>query len=382
MPAGPLDDLLEPEIETVLAHGAGEVGRVVLSGVRAPPGSTPGERLAWLNGAGDGRGARLARLFCREPRGFPQMSTNLLLPPLDPSADAALFVLQPDGAHAMSGSNSLCASAALVETGRAGAPRDGSSRLVLETAAGLVPVEAETRGGRCASLRLEVKGARSAGSIEVEAPGLGRVRLDLAFGGDTFALADAADLGLEVGPGSARALCAAGMSLLEAARAAGADAAPPGRPELAGVSYLFARARTPGGDLLGANVMPPGRLDRSPCGTGNLARMACAAARGEARAGDEWTAFSPVGTSVRLECLAVRPAPGGGAECDAAITGRAWIYGRETLLAPSADDPLAEGHACSDLWGDVGSGDSPAADGPAPGRAGGAAPPPGGAGGG
>ena len=65
------------ELELLLAHGEGEIGRVAVAGLPPIPGDSPGERLAWLNGEGD----FLRRFLCSEPRGAAQMSTNLVLPP-------------------------------------------------------------------------------------------------------------------------------------------------------------------------------------------------------------------------------------------------------------------------------------------------------------
>ena len=116
------------------------------------------------------RGTSCAASSAPSRAGAAQMSTNLVLPPLLPGADAALFVLQPDRVHAMSGSNAICTATALFETGRIalppGASATGPRRLVLETAVGMVPVTGELRTdseGRpvCRSVRLEVSGAES-----------------------------------------------------------------------------------------------------------------------------------------------------------------------------------------------------------------------------
>ena len=109
--------------------------------------------------------------------------------------------------------------------------------------------------------------------------------------------------------------------------------------------------RTDDGDLLGATVLPPGRLDRSPCGTGNTARMAVRHHRGEIAVGETVTARSIIGSRFDAELLgttsvADRPAT------LTRISGRGWIHGFHRIgLDPS--DPYPQGYLLSDCWGDA-----------------------------
>ena len=327
------------ELELLLAHGEGEIGRVAVAGLPPIPGISPAERLAWLNGEGD----FLRRFLCSEPRGAAQMSTNLVLPPLLPGADAALFVLQPDRVHAMSGSNAICTATALFETGRIelppGAPATGPRRLVLETAVGMVPVTGELRAdgeGRpvCRSVRLEVSGAEALQlDAPLEVPGLGRLCVDLAFGGVFFVIVRARDLGLRVERGAAGALARSGARVLRAAQAAWPRLSLPGGTEGGIVYALVAGEDEEDGAWVQANVMPPGRLDRSPCGTGTSARLACAALRGEHKPGDRLKVRSIVGSEIRVEYLG-RQEKDGAASHSLAITGRGRVYGESRLRLP------------------------------------------------
>ena len=90
-------------IQTVDVHCAGEIGRVITGGVLNIPGKTMAEKLHHLNTVDDS----LRRWLCSEPRSAPAGSFCLLTPPCDPAADAGLIILQPDQAHAMSGSNAI-----------------------------------------------------------------------------------------------------------------------------------------------------------------------------------------------------------------------------------------------------------------------------------
>lgn len=102
-------------IQLLDVHCEGEIGRVAIGGVPKIPGDTVAAQLDWLNI--DPKGDELRRFLCLEPRGAPIGSVNLLLPPKHPDADAAFVILQPDQAHASSGSNSICATTALLESG-------------------------------------------------------------------------------------------------------------------------------------------------------------------------------------------------------------------------------------------------------------------------
>lgn len=90
----------------------------------------------------------MRRFLTLEPRGTPMGSVDLLLPPKHPDAHAAFVILQPDQAHASSGSNSICATTALLESGMV-EMQEPETVIILETAAGLVKATATCRDGRC-----------------------------------------------------------------------------------------------------------------------------------------------------------------------------------------------------------------------------------------
>ena len=99
-------------VTVIGAHAEGEVGRVLTGGVLAVPGDSTLEKLQYIQ-AND----ELRRFMNQEPRGCAQMTTNLLLPPSEKTADAAFIPMQADGSHAMSGSNAMCVTTVLLETG-------------------------------------------------------------------------------------------------------------------------------------------------------------------------------------------------------------------------------------------------------------------------
>ncbi len=324
-------------------HAEGEIGKVLTGGVIDVPGESMLAKLRHLEEVDD----RLRRFCLLEPRGGPNMSVNLLLPPCEPGADAGFIVMQPDRCHAMSGSNAICVTTALLETGMV-AMREPETVVSLDTAAGLVRARARCGEGRCLSVTLDMPASFvEAREVPVEVPGIGPLRLDIAFGGVFYALLDPAPLGLAVTPAAARALVETGMRVLTAARR---QVVPehPERPGIRGLAYLM----WCGGDEEGprnATVMPPGRLDRSPCGTGSSARLALLAERGAIAAGASITFRSVIGTRFEAEVVGTTEVAGRAAILPR-ITGRGWIFSREEIgLDPY--DPFPLGHTLSDIWG-------------------------------
>lgn len=332
-------------VELLLVHCEGEIGRVVLSGAPPVPGESVLERMNHLNQVDD----RLRRVLTHEPRGFAQMSTNLLTPPATPGADAGFIVLQGDRAHAMSGSNCICVVTALIESGRIAAP-DGEVTVRLDTPAGLVVARAEVEGGACRSVSLDnVPAFVEALDVEVETAEWGTIKVDIAFGGVFYALVDVGQLGMAIEPAQARRLAEAGMQL-KAKVAAQMEVRHPLLPGIDQIAYLMFRSTDRDGAMRTCTVLSS-RIDRSPCGTGSSANLATLHARGLVQPGDVRFARSIIGGTFRVEALGETEVAGRLAILPR-ISGRGWVYGRETLRL-DADDPFPDGFTLADAWGEL-----------------------------
>lgn len=330
----------------VEAHAEGEVGRVVTGGVLGLPGDTMLDKMNYLNDRDDS----LRRFCVFEPRGYASMSTNLLFPPTHADADAGFIILQGDKAHAMSGSNCICVVTVLLETGLV-AMTEPETVVRLDTPAGLVTATAACRDGKCERVTLDmVPSFVESLDVEVEVPDLGRVRVDAAFGGVYYALIDPAQIGLAIEPASARALVDAGCRIHRALNEQ-VRVEHPQHPSINGFSYMMFVDRRADGDLLGATVLPPGRLDRSPCGTGNSARLAVRHARGEVAPGETIAARSIIDSRFEVTFrgetrVGDRPA------VLPRVSGRGWIHGMHQIgLDPG--DPYPQGYLLSDTWGEA-----------------------------
>lgn len=333
-------------VTLVEAHAEGEVGRIATGGVIDVPGRTIADKLRHLNEVDDS----LRKFLVFEPRASAQMSTCLIFPPTRPDADIAFLILQGDRAHAMSGSNSICLTTVLLETGML-PMREPETIVRIETASGLVTARAQCRNGKCERVTLTMNPSY-ADQLDavVDVPGVGKIKVDIAYGGIFYALIDPAQFGLEIRPDLARKLVEAGSAVHRAVNAQ-LKIAHPEIPEIKGISYTMFVDHTAEGELRGATIMAPGRIDRSPCGTGNSARLAVAAARGLARPGDRFTARSIINSTFEVEyagdtSVAGRPA------VQPIISGRGWIHGIHQI-GVDPTDPYPHGYSVADTWGDA-----------------------------
>ncbi|MDO1580870.1 proline racemase family protein [Rhizobium oryzicola] len=326
-------------------HCEGEIGKVAIGGVPKIPGATTADKLAWLNS--DPKGQELRRFLCLEPRGNPIGSVNLLLPPSDPAADAAFIILQPDQAHASSGSNSICVTTALLESGLV-EMQEPETIVVLETAAGLVRAKATCRDGRCERVELTmVPSFVHALDVPLETR-WGQIKLDISYGGVFYALVDVGQIGLKIDRANAAALVEAGMELKRAVNAA-FPVVHPEIPAVSGVAYVMFRDRDEDGAVRTCTTMWPGRADRSPCGTGNSANLATLHARGKAKVGDVFTSRSIIGSEFQVGLKDVTEIAGKLAIIPT-ISGRGFTFGLQTV-ALDPFDPLGNGFALTDVWG-------------------------------
>jgi len=333
-------------LQTVDVHCAGEIGRVITGGMLAIPGESMAARLAHLNSVDDG----IRRFLCSEPRGGPAGSFVLITPPARAAADFGMIVLQPDQAHAMSGSNAMCAVTAILETGMK-EMREPRTIVTLDTAAGLVRASADCADGKVTRVSLEMPPAfvvqRNA---VVEIPQRGPLRYDLCFGGVFYALVDADQFGLPIAPEFARELATRGVSLLHHLNRV-VDIAHPETPEINGIAYVMLRADEADGAVRTCTTLPPGRVDRSPCGTGSNANMAVRYHDGLVKPGDEVISRSIIGSEFVTRFLEeVRVGPYRATRNR--VSGQGWIYAISQIgLDPS--DPFPEGFLLSDTWGNL-----------------------------
>ena len=135
-------------IQAVDAHACGEPGRVIVGGVLDVPGRTMFEKMQHLQNHADG----LRKLMLREPRGYPAANCNLILPPTHPEAAAGYVIMEQTEYPGMSGTNTICVTTVLLETGMV-PMHEPVTELTLESPAGLIRVQANAPAARCGRSR-------------------------------------------------------------------------------------------------------------------------------------------------------------------------------------------------------------------------------------
>ncbi len=336
-------------LNVVDVHCGGENARVVTGGIGDVPGETVFDKRAHLIEHRDDLRLRLLQ----EPRGGVIHSADFVLPSRHPEAQLGYVIAESSEYPVMSGSNTICVTTALLETGMLPMV-EPVTHLTLESAAGLIRVECTCADGKVTSVRFTNQPAFAHHlAAPVEVPGLGTVTVDVAWGGMAYVLVDAAGLGFALTPDEGRDLCVVGEAVKRAA-AEQLTAVHPEHPEFPGITiveWTGPLTRTPDGVLTAVNavVVSPGRLDRSPCGTGTSARLAVMHARGQVGVGEDFVHTSIIGSRFdsRIESLT---SVGGVPAVVPSVAGQAWIT-QLCQVGVDPSDPFPNGYVLADTWG-------------------------------
>ena len=287
-----------------------------------------------------------------EPRGGVFRHVNLLVPAKNPKAHMGWIIMEPENTPPMSGSNSICVATVLLETGII-PMQEPETQLILEPPGGLIEVTASCKDGKVTQVTLRnVASFVDRRDVIIEAPGLGSLRIDTAYGGDSFVIVDAQALGFRLTPDEASDIAAMGIRITNAANEQ-LHFTHPENPDWRHFSFcqIAAPLTQENGVWLGRNtvVIQPGKLDRSPTGTGCSARMALLHAQGLLSVGEPFIGESILGS--RFFCrIDSTTTVGDKPAIYPTISGRAWITGmHQHMLDPS--DPWPEGYRVADTWG-------------------------------
>jgi len=344
-------------IHAVDAHASGEPGRVIVGGVIDVPGATIFDKMCHLRAHVDALRLRMLR----EPRGYPAANCNLILPPTHPDADAGFVIMEQVEYPGMSGTNTMCVTTVLLETGML-PMHEPVTELVLETPAGLVRVRADCDRGKVTRVTFRnVPAFATHLDAVIEVPHLGTATVDVAYGGMWYVIADAEQFGLELTPDQGRDIVRVGEMVKAAAREQ-LPVVHPEQPDFAGVTIaqLSAPPTSPGAHRKNAVVVSTGTLDwekpstwtgaidRSPCGTGTCAKMAALHAKGLLPLGQDFHHEGILGT-VFTGRLLEETTVGPYTAVSPTLSGRAWITGMSTYVL-DPDDPFPEGFTVGDIW--------------------------------
>jgi 4-hydroxyproline epimerase len=310
---------VQSRISVIDTHTGGEPTRIVTSGGPDLGDGSMAERLACFRDAHD----PFRSAVVNEPRGSDVMVGAILLPPVDPACAAGLIFFNNIGYLGMCGHGTIGVAVALAYLGRIG---PGSHRL--ETPVGLVTI---TLDGPNTVTIDNVESYRLAKDVPVPVPGLKTYVGDVAWGGNWFFLVQ--DHGEILSVDNVERLTEVTWRIRQALTAAGITGA--GGGEIDHIE-LFGPPNLPGADSKNFVLCPGKAYDRSPCGTGTSAKLACLSADGKLREGDVWRQESILGSvfegSVQKVDGRIRPR----------IRGTAYVNAESTLIVDPAD-PFAMG---------------------------------------
>ncbi|KAH7397464.1 proline racemase [Pyrenochaeta sp. MPI-SDFR-AT-0127] len=294
------------------------------------------EKLVYFRDEAD----HVRQLLMQEPRGRPAQCMNMILAPCDPRADVGFLTLESDEYPPMSGANTVATATVLLETAMV-EMKEPTTVIKLEAPAGLVTVTADCENGKCKAVAFDnVPAFVYELDYKVEVPGIGTVSVDIAWGGMHYVLVDAASVSLTITHeyGYGPELIKVGEKIKLAVQKA-YKPVHPDNPDIQGVTILeFTELLKdgPDGSKIARNtvVVSPGRLDRSPCGTGTSARMAVLYARGWLKVGQIFRHKSIIDTEFVCEILSETNV-GSFKAILPRVKGRAWLTGfRQAMLDP------------------------------------------------
>jgi proline racemase len=344
-------------ITAVDVHACGEPGRVVTAGLPPIPGETMFAKMEHLRDHEDW----LRKVMLREPRGYPALCCNVILPPTIAEADAGYVIMEQVEYPPMSGTNTICVTTALLETGIL-PMRQPITELTLETPAGLVRVRATCRDGKVTEVAFRNVPAFAVHlDQEIEVPTLGRVTVDVAWGGMFYVIADAAPFGLRLTPDEGRDITRIG-ELIKAATQEQLPVVHPENSEIKDVTIaqLSGPAASPENDRRNAVIVSTGKLDwkrpstwtgaidRSPCGTGTCAKMATLHARRQLPLHQPFRHEGVLGT-VFTGTLLEETTVGPYRAVVPQLAGTAWITGFARYVVDPTD-PFPDGFTVGDIW--------------------------------
>lgn len=364
-------------LNVVDLHAEGEPARIVVGGMPPVPGDDMKEvRKYFMENLDDYR-----KLLLHEPRGYPCQNADFIVPSTRPDAAFGVVIAEQGKIYpAMSGHNIMCVATALLETGMVPMEDGPTTEFALDLPAGLVRVRADCAQGK--AQRIELRNAPAFCRPEdmdvvLDVPHVGRVTVDIAYGGMFYVIVDASSIGLTLEPSHGREICRLGEMIKTAAK----EQHPLNHPEFdyPGPDILVFRqpssdrrvtAAAGGGrpalHAKNAVVMSngtldwtdeatwTGMLDRSPCGTGTCAVMAALHARGELALHEDFVHSSIIGTTFHgqlheEETLVDRVSGKAVQAVVPTIAGRAWITQYATVVCDRSD-PFPEGYTVGDIW--------------------------------
>ena len=333
-------------IHVISCHAEGEVGDVIVGGVVPPPGTTLWEQRTWIE-----KDQSLRNFMLNEPRGGVFRHVNLLVPPKNPAAQMGWIIMEPEATPPMSGSNSICVATVLLDSGII-EMTEPITEMLLEAPGGLVKIIAECKAGKAERIRVQnIPSFVGELGVDLDVPGLGSIKVDTAYGGDTFVVINAEHVGFNLIESEARTLAELGVKITNAANSQLTFNHPENKAWNKFSFCLFAGPLIEKDNEFWAKsivAIQPGKIDRSPTGTALCARLAILRESGVMGVDDVLTVSSIINSEFKGTIIQDTQV-GSKSAIIPEVSGRGWITGtHQYLLDPY--DPWPEGYRLTDTW--------------------------------
>ena len=336
-------------IEIYNTHCCGEIGDVIVAGDIKLEGETIFEQSKYLF-----ENKKLRNFVLNEPRGGVFKHCNLIVNPKNKEASAGFIIMEPEDNPPMSGSNSICVATVLLEKNLIKSTKPYTN-FILEAPGGLISIKAEVKNKITKSVEIEnLPSFVDLMDVKLKTKNYGEIIVSTVFGGDTFIICNARDFNLTIEPKNAKKFVEISKEIIKIANQEFGFS----HPTISSLDYIsFCQFIEPvkvnsSQQKEGWNTVciRPGKLDRSPCGTGTSARLALMKEKNEIDVNEVFISRSIIGstfeTKIKEEFFS-----NGKKMIKPLIKGSAFITGKQELYV-SKNDPFPEGYRLNDTWPD------------------------------
>ena len=335
------------KIKLYNTHCCGEIGDVIVSGKINLKGNTILEQSKYLF---DDK--KLRKFLLNEPRGGVFKHYNLLVPPKNEKAKAAFIIMEPEDNPPMSGSNSICVATVLLEKGIIDI-KEPTTEFLLEAPGGIIPIKAFVENKKVTFVEIHnLPSFVDKVDVKLQTSSFGEIIVSTVFGGDSFIICNAQDFDLSIKPENAKKFVEISKEILKEANYH-LGFQHPNLPDLNFISFCqfiepikINNLRQKEG--LNTVCIRPGKLDRSPCGTGTSARLALMHEKNEIHINEKFISRSIIGSTFE-SYIAKEYTEENKKMIIPSIKGSAFITGEQEMYITD-DDPFPEGYQLNDTW--------------------------------
>lgn len=265
------------DLKYIDTHTMGEPTRILLGGIPEIKGNTMMDKKIYLEEELD----HIRTISMNEPRGHKDMFGAIILDPVNGGSDKGVIFMDGGGYLNMCGHGSIGVSTLLVEKGYVEVV-EPFTHIKLDTPAGLIESRVEVENNKIKGVSItNVPSFLYKENIEIYLPGIGKVPIDISFGGSFFALVKAEDLGTKVDIDNIDKLVSYGLEIRDILNEEVSVVHPIEKAiNTVDLVEIYGQATSEDADLKNVVIFGAGQVDRSPCGTGTSAKLATLYSKG------------------------------------------------------------------------------------------------------